>query len=91
MADPATPRVMTVREAAHALGLSEYQVRNRIRRGVLPAVKILGALRIPIEDVERARQGTPSGDNAQPGVEPDTSPNQERGHRTDVQYPPHTR
>lgn len=47
------PRLYRVREAAQILAISEPGLRKWIQRGVVPAVKIEGALRIDRRDLER--------------------------------------
>lgn len=53
------PVLATKREAASLLGLSVYQVDRLIEAGDLRKVRILGAVRVPLEDVHRiAKEGT---------------------------------
>ena len=50
------PRLVTVRDAAHYLGLSYWTVRRMVNTGVLPKVVIPGCRRLLIDqrDLDRA-------------------------------------
>ena len=47
----------TVKEVAEILGFKERALRNWIDRKRIKAVKILGGLRIPKEELERLKRG----------------------------------
>ena len=46
------PRLLTVREAAEALGISKSKTYELIHQGLLPAYRPGGGLRIAVEDLE---------------------------------------
>ena len=54
-------RLLTVREVASALGVSEITVRRRIDAGELPAVQLENeqALRVPASELEQFVFGDP--------------------------------
>jgi excisionase family DNA binding protein len=56
------PRFLTLTEAADRLGLTVGQVRGRVERGTIPAVRIGRALRVPVralDELEPAERAEP--------------------------------
>jgi len=51
-----TERYYTVEELARMFAWSEGHVRNMIHIGKIPAVKVLGSIRIRAEDIEKIVQ-----------------------------------
>jgi len=51
-ADPAARRLLTMREAGRALGVSSYTIRRRVADGTLTAVRFGGQWRVPVTSVE---------------------------------------
>ncbi len=47
-----TPRLLTFRQVADALGVSESSVKRVVDRGELPAVKVGGAVRVRTDDLD---------------------------------------
>jgi excisionase family DNA binding protein len=55
----AEPLVITIKQAATMLQVTEKSVRNFIEAGHLKSVKIAGARRIPLDELKRlASEGT---------------------------------
>lgn len=52
--------LLTPRQAANELALTPGGVRAAIRRGALPAVRVLGRLKLRAEDVRAAQAGAPT-------------------------------
>jgi excisionase family DNA binding protein len=52
--------MLTPRQAARELDVTPHAVRAAVRRGALPAVRILGRIRLRAEDVARAAAGSPA-------------------------------
>ena len=52
--------LLTPRQAATELALTPGGVRAAIRRGALPAVRVLGRLKLREEDVRAAKAGSPT-------------------------------
>lgn len=59
-APPVLPRLLTVPQAATALGLGESTVHGLIRRGLLGSRKVGSARRIPVEDLDAFVSRLPS-------------------------------
>jgi len=51
--------LLTTRQAANELALTPGGVRAAIRRGALPALRVLGRLKLRAEDVRAAKAGSP--------------------------------
>jgi len=51
--------LLTTRQAANELALTPGGVRAAIRRGALPALRVLGRLKLRVEDVRAAKAGAP--------------------------------
>jgi len=51
---------LTPRQAAAELALTPGGVRAAIRRGALPALRVLGRLKLRAEDVRAAKAGSPT-------------------------------
>ena len=51
--------LLTPRQAANELALTPGGVRGAIRRGALPALRVLGRLKLRVEDVRAAKAGAP--------------------------------
>ena len=56
--------LLTPRQAATELALTPGGVRAAIRRGALPAVRVLGRLKLREEDVRAAKAGSPTATEA---------------------------
>jgi len=52
--------MLTPSQAARELDLTPAAVRAAVRRGALPAVRVLGRIRLRAEDVARAAAGSPA-------------------------------
>ena len=57
--EPVQPRLLTVAQAAAALGLGESTVHGLIRRGLLGSRKIGSARRVPVADLDAFVNGLP--------------------------------
>jgi hypothetical protein len=51
---------LTPIEAARELMMTPGGVRTAIRRGALPALRVLGRLKLRAEDVRAAKEGSPT-------------------------------
>jgi len=58
-ADPAARRLLSLREAGHALGFSAHTARRRVADGTLKAVRIGGVFRIPVTEIDALVAATP--------------------------------
>lgn len=58
---PTPPRLLRPREVAEYMRLSESQIRNLIRSGDLPVVRVRGSVRVDRQRLDAMLDGQPEG------------------------------
>lgn len=59
--EPTTERLLTVREAAHRVGVTVHRIAQMARRGEIRAVRVGHIWLIPESQVQRIAQPRPTG------------------------------